>query len=217
MYRYLFSPITINRLEIKNRIAYPSLGLLFSYDSKLNERYYGFFRERARGGAGIVTVGPVGVDFLGAGIMALSLYRAVFGPTVLDRLIGVNAIGSKTTVLLLIIVAVAAFNIVTSLTMVVNEKEKDIAVLRTLGVEPGRIMRIFVFQGSLIGLAGALAGVGIGLALAFNLETILPWAERTFGFSVMPGGVFYVTRVPSSVELAASPAPISRAPATKKK
>lgn len=73
MYRYLFSPITINRLEIKNRIAYPSLGLLFSYDSRLNERYYRFFRERARGGAGIVTVGPVGVDFLGSGIMALSI------------------------------------------------------------------------------------------------------------------------------------------------
>ncbi len=73
MYRYLFSPIRINRLEIKNRIAYPSLGLLFSYDSKLNDRYYHFFRERARGGAGIVTVGPVGVDFLGSGILALSI------------------------------------------------------------------------------------------------------------------------------------------------
>ncbi|MCB2147640.1 MAG: FAD-dependent oxidoreductase [Deltaproteobacteria bacterium] len=73
MYRYLFSPITINRLEIKNRIAYPSLGLLYSYDSKLNDRYYHFFRERARGGAGIVTVGPVGVDFLGSGILALSI------------------------------------------------------------------------------------------------------------------------------------------------
>jgi 2,4-dienoyl-CoA reductase (NADPH2) len=73
MYRYLFSPITINRLEIKNRIAYPSLGLLFSYDSKLNDRYTHFFRERARGGAGIVTVGPVGVDFLGSGILALSM------------------------------------------------------------------------------------------------------------------------------------------------
>ncbi|MBC2712300.1 MAG: FAD-dependent oxidoreductase [Desulfosarcina sp.] len=75
MYRYLFSPITINRLEIKNRIAYPSLGLLFSYDSKLNDRYTHFFRERAKGGAGIVTVGPVGVDFLGSGILALSIAR----------------------------------------------------------------------------------------------------------------------------------------------
>jgi 2,4-dienoyl-CoA reductase (NADPH2) len=73
MYRYLFSPITINRLEIKNRIAYPALGLLYSYDSRLNDRYYEYFRARARGGAGIVTVGPVGVDFIGSGLMALSL------------------------------------------------------------------------------------------------------------------------------------------------
>ena len=73
MYEYLFSPVRINRLEIKNRIAYPSLGLLFSYDRKLNERYYHFFEEIARGGAGIVTVGPVGVDFVGSGIATLGL------------------------------------------------------------------------------------------------------------------------------------------------
>jgi lipoprotein-releasing system permease protein len=104
------------------------------------------------------------------------------------------------TLLLLIIVAVAAFNIVTSLTMVVNEKEKDIAILRTLGLEPGRVMRIFLVQGCLLGLAGTLGGVAVGLALATNLETILPWLERTFGFSIMPGDVFYVTEVPSLVE-----------------
>lgn len=73
MFKHLFSPIRINKLEIKNRIAYPSLGLLYSYDSKLNDRYYNYFREKARGGAGIVTVGPVGVDYLGSGLIALSL------------------------------------------------------------------------------------------------------------------------------------------------
>ncbi len=73
MYRYLFSPIKINKLEIKNRIAYPALGLLYSYDSKLNDRYYNYFKERAEGGTGLVTVGPVGIDFLGSGILALSL------------------------------------------------------------------------------------------------------------------------------------------------
>ena len=73
MYKYLFSPIRINSVEIKNRIAYPSLGLLYSYDSKLNDRYYNYFAERARGGAGLVTVGPVGVDFLGSGLLGLSL------------------------------------------------------------------------------------------------------------------------------------------------
>ncbi len=73
MFKYLFSPIVINQLEIKNRIAYPALGLLFSYDSKLNDRYDAYFRERARGGAGLVTVGPVGIDDIGAGLAALSL------------------------------------------------------------------------------------------------------------------------------------------------
>ncbi len=73
MYRCLFSPIQINTLEIKNRITYPSLGLLYSKDGKLNDRYYNYFAERANGGAGLVTVGPVGVDFIGSGAIALSL------------------------------------------------------------------------------------------------------------------------------------------------
>jgi 2,4-dienoyl-CoA reductase (NADPH2) len=73
MFRYLFSPIRINTLKIKNRIAYPSLGLLYSTDGKLNDRYFNYFQERANGGAGVVTVGPVGVDFIGSGAIALSL------------------------------------------------------------------------------------------------------------------------------------------------
>ena len=73
MFPHLFSPITINRLEVKNRVAYPALGLLYSYDGKLNDRYYEYFREKARGGAGIVTVGPVGIDLAGSGVIVLSL------------------------------------------------------------------------------------------------------------------------------------------------
>lgn len=73
MYPLLFTPITINTLQIKNRIAYPALGLLYSYDSLLNDRYYEYFREKAQGGAGLVTVGPVGIDIAGSGMMALSL------------------------------------------------------------------------------------------------------------------------------------------------
>jgi 2,4-dienoyl-CoA reductase (NADPH2) len=73
MYRNLFSPVRINTLEIKNRIAYPSLGLLYSTDGKLNERYFNYFQERANGGVGMLTVGPVGVDFIGSGAIALSL------------------------------------------------------------------------------------------------------------------------------------------------
>lgn len=73
MYKNLFSPIRINKLEIKNRIAYPALGVLYSYDRKLNDRYYNYFKEKAKGGAGIVTVGPVGVDFIGSGFLVLSI------------------------------------------------------------------------------------------------------------------------------------------------
>ena len=67
MYDALFSPITINGLEVKNRIAYPALGTLFSLDGKLNDRYYNFFLEKATGGAGLVTLGPVGFDPVGSG------------------------------------------------------------------------------------------------------------------------------------------------------
>ncbi len=67
MYEHLLRPIKINRVEIKNRVVYPSLGLLYSYDGKLNDRYYNYFREKASGGTGMVTVGPVAIDFIGSG------------------------------------------------------------------------------------------------------------------------------------------------------
>ncbi|MCX7677613.1 MAG: FAD-dependent oxidoreductase [Spirochaetes bacterium] len=73
MFEMLFRPIAINKTVVKNRIAYPSLGLLYSLDGKLNDRYRNFYRERARGGAGIVTVGPVGFDFVGSGPVALQI------------------------------------------------------------------------------------------------------------------------------------------------
>jgi lipoprotein-releasing system permease protein len=106
------------------------------------------------------------------------------------------------TIILAFIVGVAAFNIVTSLMMVVNEKEKDIAILRTYGVEPARVTRIFFVQGAVIGCVGTLVGVMLGLVLAFNVHVIVPWLESTFGFRIMPGDVFYVTEIPSEVHLA---------------
>jgi lipoprotein-releasing system permease protein len=106
------------------------------------------------------------------------------------------------TIILAFIVGVAAFNIVTSLMMVVNEKEKDIAILRTYGLEPARVTRIFFVQGAVIGCVGTLVGVVLGLSLAFNVHVIVPWLEGTFGFRIMPGDVFYVTEIPSEVQLA---------------
>ena len=105
------------------------------------------------------------------------------------------------TILLLLIVAVAAFNIVASLVMVVTDKKKDIAILRTYGLSSSHIARTFMVQGSLLGLAGTLIGTVLGTVLAFNLTTIVPWLESTFNFQIMPGDVYYVTQIPSEVRL----------------
>jgi len=105
------------------------------------------------------------------------------------------------SVILLMIVGVAAFNIVASLMMVVIDKQKDIAILRTYGMEAGRVARVFIVQGAVIGLVGALLGVGLGLLLAYNIGVVVPWLEQTFGFRIMPGDVYYVTELPSEVQL----------------
>ena len=106
------------------------------------------------------------------------------------------------TVLLMLIVAVAAFNVVASLTMTVTDRHKDIAILRTHGLEAGRVARIFVIQGSILGVAGTAIGVALGIVLAANVETIVPWLEMTFNFRIMPGDVYYVTEIPSEIHLA---------------
>jgi lipoprotein-releasing system permease protein len=105
------------------------------------------------------------------------------------------------SIILLLIVGVAAFNIVASLMMVVIDKQKDIAILRTYGLDARSVARIFIVQGAVIGLVGALLGVGLGLLLAFNVDVVMPWLERTFNFQIMPGDVFYVTALPSEVQL----------------
>ncbi len=102
-------------------------------------------------------------------------------------------------IILMFIVAVAAFNIVASLMMVVIDKQKDIAILRTYGLEPKRVARIFLVQGAMIGFFGTAAGIALGLACAYNLGVIVPWLESTFHFKIMPGDVYYVTEIPSEV------------------
>ncbi|MET0986926.1 MAG: lipoprotein-releasing ABC transporter permease subunit [Steroidobacteraceae bacterium] len=105
------------------------------------------------------------------------------------------------TLLLMLIVAVAAFNIVAALMMVVNEKRNDIAILRTLGLRPRSVIAIFMTQGVLIGGVGTVLGVVLGLTLALNVETIVPWLERLFGRQVMDPTVYYITQIPSEVQL----------------
>lgn len=103
-------------------------------------------------------------------------------------------------IILLMIVAVAAFNIVSTLVMAVNDKRADIAILRTLGASPRSIMAIFVVQGALIGVLGLLIGVGGGVLLASNLETIVPAIERALGVSLWSKEVYYITALPSELQ-----------------
>jgi lipoprotein-releasing system permease protein len=102
-------------------------------------------------------------------------------------------------VILLLAVMVAAFNIVATLVMVVTEKRADIAILRTLGLEPRAVQRVFVVQGVIIGLVGTVVGVALGVAFASNVETLVPRLENLLGVKLIPADVFYLTQVPSDL------------------
>ncbi|MGH8130886.1 MAG: FtsX-like permease family protein, partial [Steroidobacteraceae bacterium] len=106
------------------------------------------------------------------------------------------------TVILLLIVSVAAFNIIASLVMVVSEKRNDIAILRTMGLSRGSVVATFVVQGTVIGWIGTLAGVGLGILLALNAGDIAPALERWFGFEIFDPAVYYITRIPSELRFA---------------
>ncbi len=101
--------------------------------------------------------------------------------------------------ILMMIVAVAVFNIVATLVMVVNDKRTDIAILRTLGLSPRGILGVFVTQGVLIGWIGTALGVGLGLALALNVDVIVPFLESNFGFHIMDPDVYYLSGIPSEL------------------
>ena len=102
-------------------------------------------------------------------------------------------------VLLTFIVAVAAFNIISTLVMVVTDKQADIAILRTLGASPATIMKIFMVQGSLNGVIGTVIGVLGGVALAVNLPEVVGFIESVFGVSVVPGDVYFIGFLPSEL------------------
>jgi len=104
------------------------------------------------------------------------------------------------SLLLSLIIGVAAFNIVASLVMVVTDKTNDIAILRTLGMGPANVVRIFFIQGAAIGWLGVFVGVVLGVLLATFVPTIVPLLESAFGFQVMPGDVYYVSAIPSILE-----------------
>jgi lipoprotein-releasing system permease protein len=103
--------------------------------------------------------------------------------------------------ILALIVAVAAFNIVSAQVMTVTDKRADIAILRTLGASPSSIMAIFTIQGALIGFLGTLAGVATGIELALNIETIVPAIERAFGVQFLDKSVYYISDLPSQLQV----------------
>lgn len=102
-------------------------------------------------------------------------------------------------VIMFFIVAVAAFNIVSTLVMVVTDKQADIAILRTLGASPSSIMKIFIVQGTVIGVFGTLIGVGGGLLLASNIDVVVPFIERLFGMQFLAKDVYYISELPSDI------------------
>ncbi len=100
-------------------------------------------------------------------------------------------------IILTLIVAVAAFNLVSTLVMTVTDKRADIAILRTLGASPGSIMGIFVVQGAMVGVIGTLAGLTLGLGVAFNIDVIVPALEQALGASFLPKDIYLISRMPS--------------------
>ncbi len=103
-------------------------------------------------------------------------------------------------VILLLIVAVAAFNIVSTLVMVVTDKQADIAILRTLGATPATIMGTFMVQGTIVGLIGTLVGILGGVTLALNIESVVPQIESFFGVQFLPADVYYISELPSELD-----------------
>ncbi|MCL2831050.1 MAG: lipoprotein-releasing ABC transporter permease subunit [Betaproteobacteria bacterium] len=103
-------------------------------------------------------------------------------------------------IILSLIVAVAAFNLVSTLVMAVTDKQADIAILRTLGVSPGSVMAIFVVQGALVGFVGLLLGVGGGVLLALNIDVVVPAIEKLFGIQFLSKDIYYISDLPSDLQ-----------------
>ncbi|HMK75148.1 MAG TPA: lipoprotein-releasing ABC transporter permease subunit [Thermodesulfobacteriota bacterium] len=102
-------------------------------------------------------------------------------------------------IILVLIVLVAAFNIISTLIMVVMEKNKDIAILKSMGAPSKGILRIFIIEGGVIGVVGTFFGTVIGLATALNLEKVSGFVENLFGFKILPSDVYYIDKLPSQV------------------
>jgi len=135
-------------------------------------------------------------EHLGSGYYAkdwMTMFKKLFSALKLEKLM--------MFILLSLIVGVAAFNIITTLIMVVMEKHRDIAILKSMGARRSSIMKVFVFEGFIVGLVGTFLGAVFGLLIAHNLGAITGLLERLLGFKAMPGDVYWINQLPSRVDL----------------
>jgi lipoprotein-releasing system permease protein len=102
--------------------------------------------------------------------------------------------------ILTLIIVVAAFNIVSSLIMLVKDKGRDIAILRTMGATRGMVMRIFLISGASVGIIGTMAGLGLGLAFAENIETIRQWIQGLTGSDLFAAEIYFLSQLPAVVD-----------------
>jgi lipoprotein-releasing system permease protein len=139
--------------------------------------------------------------------VARELYRSIGGDILISDWTRSHATFFKAVeiekrvmfIILTLIVAVAAFNVVSTLVMVVTDKQSDIAILRTLGATPASVMKIFIMQGAVIGLAGTVLGVAAGIVLALNVDTVLPWIERTLSVQFLSKEIYFISELPSEL------------------
>lgn len=146
---------------------------------------------------------PAGIKTFAGGLAGADRYR--FSDWTVENASYFRAIRIEKTmmsIILLLVVAVAVFNIVATLMMVVTEKRPEIAILRTMGLRPESVVRIFMLQGLVIGWLGALSGVVLGILLALNIGVIMPKLEALFGFQIMPSDVYYISQLPSDLHAA---------------
>jgi lipoprotein-releasing system permease protein len=146
-------------------------------------------------------------DMYAAPRVALELKRSMPGDLIMRDWSRVNATWFAAVqsqkrmmfVILAMIVAVAAFNLVSTLVMTVRDKRAEIAILRTLGASPGAVMRIFIVQGTLVGLLGTLIGVALGVTVALNIDVIVPFIERVSGAHFLDKDIYFISEMPSDV------------------
>ncbi|MDZ7867471.1 lipoprotein-releasing ABC transporter permease subunit [Acidovorax sp.] len=154
--------------------------------------------------------GPTGVglklqDLEQANAVAYQLARSVSGDLLLRDWTQQNRTWFEAVrlqkrmmfIILALIVAVAAFNLVSTLVMTVNDKRADIAILRTLGASPKSIMGVFVVQGAMVGVIGTLAGLALGLSIAYNIDILVPAIEKALGATFLPKDIYLIDRMPS--------------------